>query len=379
METEENKEKIEPYILLFPTGCLLGFIGLIFWIFFQLSWIQFYPRSLHGNLMFFGFLWSFVAGFLMTAVPKMTSTKHAQLIEISVALALIFIQIILNVRNLTDVSVFVFLLQNLFLLFFILRRFLVNRKVPFFGFVFLPIGFIQSILGVILLFYTRDRSLFILFAGEAFILNLILGLGSRLIPVISRLPNALLPDERSKSDSSTWPIVILLLVNLGYFFEAFGFRDFGIALRVFGSFLAAIKLLKLFIKPVTWSYVGIGLKTSVVFLILGQILSLSFFDSIIAGQHIIYIGSFSIITLLVATRVMLAHGGQSLNYEVSSKRLIFILILILFATLLRFLVRNDISNFLLSTSALFFILALALWLVKFFKILSSQKENKNSV
>lgn len=374
-----DKEKIEPYILLFPTGCLLGFLGLIFWIFFQLNWIQFYPRSLHGNLMFFGFLWSFVAGFLMTAVPKMTSTKHAQLIEISVALSLIFIQIILNVRNLTHASVFVFLLQNLFLLFFILRRFLVNRKVPFFGFIFLPIAFIQSFLGVILFLYTRDRNLFILFAGEAFILNLILGLGSRLIPVISRLPNALLPNESSKFDNSTWPIVTLLLVNLGYWFEAFGFRELGIILKVFGTFLASIKLLKLFVKPVTWSYIGIGLKASVVLLILGQILSLSFFNNTLAGQHIIYIGSFSIITLLVATRVMLAHGSQSLNYEVSSRRLIFILVLILLATLLRFLVRNDISNFLLSASALFFILAIVLWLVKFFKILSSQKENDNSV
>ena len=277
MNSVKNEERIEPYILLFPTGCLLGLLGLVFWIFFQLGWIQFYPRALHGNLMFFGFLWSFVAGFLMTAVPKMTSTSAAHIGEISFAVALVFIQMVLNVRNLTDISVFVFLMQNAFLLFFVVRRFLVNRKVPFFGFIFLPMAFIQSVLGVALYFFYSDRSLFVLLSGEAFILNLILGLGSRLIPVISRLPNALLPNESSSSDSLTWPLVVLLLVNAGYWCEIFNLRELGVVLRIFGILIAAVKLLRLFVVPVTWSYVGVGLKISVVMLAIGQIFSLSFF------------------------------------------------------------------------------------------------------
>lgn len=363
MSSTKNEDRIEPYILLFPTGCLLGFLGVIFWVFFQFGWIQFYPRAPHGNLMFFGFLWSFVAGFLMTAIPKMTSTSPSQLGEISVAIFLVFVQIIFNVRNLTDVSAMVFLLQNIFLLFFIVRRFLVNRKVPFFGFIFLPTAFIQSFLGVVLFFIYRDRSLFLLLAGEAFILNLILGLGSRLIPVISRLPNALLPNESSSSESFIWPLVTLLLVNLGYWCEVLGFRELGVILRILGMIFAAVKLLKLFAMPVTWSYVGVGLKISAAMLIVGQVFSLSFFNSILAGQHLIYIGGFSITTLLVATRVILAHGGQSLNYEISSKRLISIVILILLSAILRFFVRNDVSNSFISISALIFIFALALWAV----------------
>lgn len=372
MNSVKNEERIEPYILLFPTGCLLGLLGLVFWIFFQLGWIQFYPRALHGNLMFFGFLWSFVAGFLMTAVPKMTSTSAAHIGEISFAVALVFIQMVLNVRNLTDISVFVFLMQNAFLLFFVVRRFLVNRKVPFFGFIFLPMAFIQSVLGVALYFFYSDRSLFVLLSGEAFILNLILGLGSRLIPVISRLPNALLPNESSSSDSLTWPLVTLLLLNVGYWCEVFNFREFGVILRIFGILIAAVKLLRLFVVPVTWSYVGVGLKISVVMLAIGQIFSLSFFNSVLAGQHIIYIGGFSTITLLIATRVILAHGNQSLNYEISSKRLISIVILLFISALIRFFVGTDVSNFFLSISALFFVFAIALWFARFFKILNSK-------
>jgi len=375
MNSPETQDRIEPYILMFSTGCLMGFLGLIFWVFFQLGWIHFYPRALHGNLMFFGFLWSFVAGFLMTAVPKMTSTSAAKLGEISFAVALVFIQTVLNVRNLTDVSAAVFLIQNLFLLYFIVRRFLVNRKVPFFGFIFLPVAFMQSFIGVALYFYFGDRSLFVLLCGEAFILNLILGLGSRLIPVISRLPNALLPSESSNSDNWTWPLLTLLFVNVGYWCEIFNFRELGIIFRVFGILIAAVKLLRLFVVPVTWSYVGVGLKISVVLLVIGQILSLSFFNNILAGQHLIYIGGFSIITMLIATRVILAHGNQSLNYEISSKRISFIVLLLLLSALIRFFVKNDVSNFLLSISALSFVFAIALWFSRFLKIMNS-KVNK---
>jgi uncharacterized protein involved in response to NO len=372
MNATKIEDQFEPYILLFSTGCLAGIIGLAFWIFFQLGFIQFYPRALHGNLMFFGFFWSFVAGFLMTAIPKMTSTLAAQVWEISIGIGLVFFQIVLNVRNLTDASVAIFLVQNIFLLFFILRRFLMNRKVPFFGFVFIPMAFAQSILGVVLFYFYNDRNLLLQFAGEAFIMNLILGLGSRLIPVISRLPNALLPNESSKSDHLLGPVVTLLCINVGYWCDIFNFKTVGAAIRIIGTLFAAIYLLKIFVKPVTWSFVGIGLKTAVILLTLGQVLSLPYFNSELAGQHFIYIGGFSMITLLVATRVMLAHGGQTLNYEISSKRLIFVTLLLFFSALMRFSIGNDISNRTVSYSALLFIIALVIWFFKFFKILNSK-------
>lgn len=377
MNVPKDDDRLEPYVLLFSTGCLAGVIGLVFWIFFQFGFIQFYPRALHGNLMFFGFLWSFVAGFLMTAIPKMTSTLPAQVSEISIGVGLVFFQVVLNVRNLTDAPVAIFLMQNVFLLFFILRRFLVNRKVPFFGFVFIPMAFAQSILGVALFYFYNDRNLFLQFAGEAFILNLILGLGSRLIPVISRLPNALLPNERSNSDSLLRPVITLLFINIGYWCDIFDFKTVGAALRILGTLFAAIYLLKLFVKPVTWSFVGIGLKIAVVLLTLGQILSFPLLNNILAGQHFIYIGGFSMITLLVATRVMLAHGGQSLNYEITSKRLILVILLFFLSALMRFSIGNDISNYIVSGSALLFVIALGIWFLQFFKILNS-KLIKNS-
>lgn len=369
MNDVDKEEKIEPYKLLFPLGAFVGLIGVVFWIFFQARWIGFFPRLAHGHLMFFGLLWSFIAGFLMTAIPKMTSTFSAQLWEIIVAVILVFLQLILNIRNLSSISVALFGLQNLFLLFFILRRFILHRKIPFFGFIFLPVAFIQSFVGIILYFYgSFDKNLILLFCGEAFVLNLILGLGSRLIPVISRLPNALLPNETSKHDQWLWPLLTLILINCGYWVELVdGQKDLGLILRAFGVLVAAIKLFKFFKKPSTWSYSGVGLKIAILMLFLGQILSLSFFGFYLAATHLIYIGGFTLMTFMIATRVMLAHGNQSLDYEISSIRILVIIGLFLLSALLRFAVAADISSATLSVSVLLFTVAMIAWLFKFLK------------
>lgn len=361
----------EPYRLLFPLGCLMGTLGVAFWLLFQFGWIQFYPRTLHGNLMFFGLLWSFVAGFLMTAIPKMTATAAAHWTEISAALALVFLQFILNVQNRTDLSVIIFSIQNIFLVYFILKRFLVHRKVPFFGFIFIPAAFIQSFVGVVLFFASFDRSLILLFCGEAFILNLILGLGSRLIPVISRLPNSLMPNESKKQDSWFVPMLVLILINTGYWIELAGFKDVGLGFRIFGILIAATKLLRFFTKPTTWSYVGVGLKFGILMLVIGQILNLSFFGYALAGLHFIYIGGFTLITFLIATRVMLAHGNQSLAYEVAAPRILVIVTLFLISAILRYTVANNVTSSLLSLSAVLFIISIGLWSTQFIKILKS--------
>jgi uncharacterized protein involved in response to NO len=372
-DQKTDSNPIDPYRILFPLGSFLGIIGVIFWLFFQMGWIHFYPRALHGNLMFFGLLWSFIAGFLMTAIPKMTMTPSASFNEISIAVVLIFLQLVINLRNLIDISIYLLLFQNLFLIIFILRRFMIHRKVPFFGFVFLPMAFFQSLIGVALFFHGQfDRSQILLLCGEAFVLNLILGLGSRLIPVISRLPNSLRPDETQGKEALLWPLFTFILLNFGYWLELYGLKDVGLSLRLLGLIIAAIKLFRIFQKPTTWSYVGVGLKIALLMLLVGHLLNYSFLSHSLAGLHLIYIGGFTLITFLIATRVMLAHGNQSLNYEISDRRILILLILLLASACLRFLSGLDISSYLLTASALCFITAISLWSVRFLNILRSK-------
>lgn len=366
---EPKNHDIEPYKVLFPIGILCSVIGPSFWILFQSRMINFYPKESHGNLMYFGFLWAFIAGFLMTAVPKMTSAMTATLAEISVAVSLSFLQIILTIRNETGLSSYLVLFQVLFLLFILVRRFMISKKIPFAGFVFIPTALLVALSGALLCIVTGDRSLFLLLSGEAFVLNLILGLGSRLVPVISRLPNALLPHQNSNAkEGFASSIIFAVLFNATYFMQALGLINLAVIARTLIIVYALIKYFGLLKTPVKWTVVGAGLKITSTFLALGTLLSIPYFGYSLAGLHVLYIGGFVLITLLISTRVVLAHGGESLDYEISSKKVTAFIVCLMMASLLRLLANTNSTSNLVLFSFLFFVAALGLWAIKMLKV-----------
>ncbi|MCO5143586.1 MAG: NnrS family protein [Oligoflexia bacterium] len=368
---EESVDFVEPYRILFPFGVFAGIVGVFLWIFFQYRWIGFYPRAPHGNLMFFGFFWSFVAGFLMTAIPKMLRTRPANYFELFLACLLVLLQIAFSIRNEDFFSAVVYGMQNIFLLTFLLSRLHNIEQIPFSGFIFLPAAMLQSLLGLLCYFYFKDRTLFLYLSGEAFLVNLIFGLGSRLIPVISRLPGALLPTERNAASRWLPAILVLVILNLSYLLSFFGADYVSLAwlFKSLGLFLGAFILLKIHEKPTSWTAIGIGLKLAIVLMLLGSIGAPFFSNFRIAFLHIFYIGGLSLVTVLISFRVMLAHGGASLSYEVSAPRIYIISVLMVAASFLRFLSGSNPIDLKIFASIVFFTFSLALWTNKFSELL----------
>lgn len=357
----------DPYRLFFPVGVFMGVLGVSLWLMFEARWIGFYPRQAHGNLMYFGMLWPFVVGFLMTAVPRMTSTWGPSYWELAGAMLLAFCQLVLNLRNLEWVSVILFGVQAFLLLMFIVRRFLVSRKIPFPGFMFLPLAFLQAELGVLLYaFGLASREVALLLAGEAFLMNLILGLGSRLIPMISRIPAARPPSEAQPGESWIRPAITAVLLNLGYGLEVLGFVFVGQILRLLAIASACFLLLGLHRRPQVWSVSGVGFKIALGFVLVGQLLIL--FSGGLAAQHLIYIGGFGLITLLVSTRVVLAHGGVDLSYEIGSWRLGTMVLCFVSAAVVRWWAGPVFNNGYTTTAVAVFIVGLALWTHRFVTI-----------
>src|ERR1044071_6449142 len=64
----------EPFRIFFPTGALLGAVGVSLWIHYYLGVGIPYPNVAHARLMIEGFMASFIFGFLGTAGPRLTST-----------------------------------------------------------------------------------------------------------------------------------------------------------------------------------------------------------------------------------------------------------------------------------------------------------------
>lgn len=366
---QTQDDSFSPYKLFFPLGVFCAVLGVGLWILFQVRAISFFPRMAHGQLMFFGFLWSFIAGFLMTAVPKMTATAHASYAEMFAPFAMVVLQIVFNIRNETNLTYVCLLVQNLALLFFLIRRLKSVQKIPFWGFIFIPTAFVILMIGLVMSFFFKDQTFMFILSGEAFVLNLILGLGSRLIPVISRLPNSLMPNQISEKKSvGIEHIGFLIFLNASYFIQLFLDYRIGVTIRLILLGYAMIKYFRIFDKPMQKTVVGFGLKMSLalffishIFLLLSPVYSL-------AAAHVLYIGGFSLLTLLIATRVILAHGGQTLEYEVSSKRTVFILVLLAFSSLGRYLIGANITSAWLLAVVALFIVAILIWISKFIQI-----------
>lgn len=362
--------KYDPYRLLFPCGVLAGILGLALWILFQGEVISFYPKQSHANIMYFGFLWAFVAGFLMTAVPKMTATPLANAFEVAIAMILVGLQIIFNFMNLLSLSIFVFLLQTVFLIFFVGRRFLLKKTIPFEGFLFIPFAFFQSLMAVFLFYFCSNISMptFYLLAGEAFVLNLVLGLGTRLIPVLCRIQNSLSPVQKADKNGFVVMATLALLLNLSFFVQLFLNPTAGVAVRLLLVVYVAVNYFKILSKVTTKSFVGFGLRSGIVFILASYVSLLFQPNQVIAVQHLLYVGGFVLITFMVGTRVMLAHGGQSLEYETKSSRIGGVALLLGLASLLRLFAGSNVMGFAMTAGLFIFILATIVWFHKFMKI-----------
>ena len=73
--------RIEPYRIFFPVGIFSLIMGVLIWL-RQLWNAGTFPIVAHRFLMLNGFSAFFVAGFLMTAVPRFSQTSTATYTEI---------------------------------------------------------------------------------------------------------------------------------------------------------------------------------------------------------------------------------------------------------------------------------------------------------
>jgi uncharacterized protein involved in response to NO len=368
--------KMEPYRVLFFWGALIAIVGVTPWFFYAAGLIEFYPNQLHSKIMVLGFLLTFVSGFLMTAVPKMTNTFSASMSEKSIFL-IISIFFILTSADVTSVVSWVFAcFQFVFLLIFFLRRYRkIKGPLPR-GFIFIPIGLFLGGLGTAINLFaiflpSSILALGKLFLYQGFILNLIVGLGSRLIPVLTRKSSALMPTQVSILTNKIFLIEVLFL-NVSFIFEVYVDKGFGLILRFLILLFVLFKNFGLHKPSLEKTFLGYGIVLSALTLPLPYILTFFYPAFEIHFMHISYILGFAMLTLLVAMRVTLAHGGVSLEFEKVSKSILVISALFVFVAVLRVLPIMIYPEVFLNFSiaaAVVWCLAVIIWITVFGPIL----------
>jgi uncharacterized protein involved in response to NO len=65
----------DPYRIFFPLGIVLGTGGVSIWLMYQLGFTAGYSGRAHAFVQIEGFLYAFIAGFLLTAIPRFTATS----------------------------------------------------------------------------------------------------------------------------------------------------------------------------------------------------------------------------------------------------------------------------------------------------------------
>lgn len=317
-------EPREPYRLFFPLGLVMAAIGVAPWILFHFGILSVYPNVFHGRMMFHGFLMAFISGFLMTAAPRMSGTEACRPSEAGAVLLLLGAQLF-GAGN-AKLSALLLAIHSAFLLFFVARRVFRRRQNPPSSFIYVPVGLLTALGGGLLLVFSDSLSpewgrLGRLWAFQAFVLNLIIGLGSRLVPVLSRAPGALSPME---GGGAGWHrhLPPLILLNMSFVLEAFLESGLGLGLRALVLTWAAVTGLRVLAPMRPPTALGIALRVSVFSIFVPYYLMVFFPAHEIHWLHLSYAGGLGLMTLMVAVRVVLAHGGAGFQKETRAPGLI---------------------------------------------------------
>jgi uncharacterized protein involved in response to NO len=351
----------EPYRLFFPLGFLLGLWGVLLWTLFVLFKTP-YPGVMHSYLMIGGFLTAFTTGFLMTAVPRFTGTFHAELYEIIIAAISLLALPILVIHSAWAASVGV-VVCHLNLMIFFARRFQ-KRKVPLpEQFLFIPASLLVSLFGHLLVILSslsligaEHLALGRLLAFYAFMLGVVLGVGSKLIPAFTGFG-----PFKAKAG---WRMYLMMVV----FYSSFLVQHWldvrlGLWMRLSAIVYVAMIIWSVHRRPMNPSKLSYGLWLSCWGVLIGALGGALFPSSLVQWNHILFIFGFGLMTLMIGSRVILSHGGFDLQREGEHPWISVIIAMLVMTSLVRLslLVKPSLYSSLTFVSAVLWIVSLLIW------------------
>jgi uncharacterized protein involved in response to NO len=327
-----------------------------------------YPGSSHSLVMIGGFLTCFAAGFLMTAIPRFTGAGPAKSAEL---LIVIFAQISIPFSMLFFGQGMVPALGPLVTLVtvvvFAIRRFAQRKNPPPPSFLFLGIGLASGLIGLALLVLgnwglapVTAQSLGRLLFFQCFMLSLVVGVGGRLIPALLGGGGLGAFSRRISYQALAGAFVLSYLIE--WSLHATG----GKLLRAALVSLIAVVVWQIHKLPGVRSYLAYGIWVGGWLLITGLWGAALLPAYSIHFMHLLYIGGFGLMTLMIATRVVLAHGGYSLSLESRLPALPWIIGLTVFAAVTRLvagLIPAAYETHLIYAAAVW-IFGVAVWLVE---------------
>lgn len=315
--TRSSFSKVAPYQIFFPLGVLNALLAVGVWFVQNLGWFDSPALLIHSKLIVGGFLWSFIIGFLMTAVPRMTGTGGANLIEFLAAgllmLGQTFFSFVIDGR-------FFYANQAVLILFLLLyagRRILkMTRPLPVF-FSHVGLAMVVALLGSYYYYYGNSfMGIHLYHLGS--VLLLVLGIGTRFFAFLSGLPSEFESDESPLMRASFHMAGVMIALFLILAGNGMSFAYLGLAAISLFYLIRIWKVRRSAERPSPLKY---GVRIVAASIPVGFVMTWLQPEMYLAWFHLLFIGCFGVITFSVATRVTLAHGSYSTDLEKTSKAL----------------------------------------------------------
>lgn len=345
----------EPYRIFFPLAILCGMLGIGHWFAYAIGWIDRYSGFMHASIQMQTYMICFIAGFLMTAMPRMSATAPASWVETCGLMSLILgILISLSFSNWLMANLF-FITALVGLLLFGVRRVRAchsSAKVkPPVEFVWVPIALLHGILGSILLMTgtakltgpwstLTGKSM----VHQGLVLAIVLGVGGFLAPRLMGTFKAVKPmtgpccEIKQAKDRRRYGFLHLLagfVLLSSFFLEGFGLLRMAYGLRAILVTAFMIWTRSLVFKPLMNEQYVRFLWLSLWMVFLGSWSAFIFLSYRAAMLHLTFLGGYSLMTFTVATVVITNHAGKSEQLKCHSRTLSFLALAIIVATTLR--------------------------------------------
>lgn len=346
--------RVDPYRFLFPIGFVLGVFGAALWILFYSGALATYPVALHASTMMSGFQFCAATGFLMTGIPRFTGTRPANATELGMGSGLGLLLLLISVLGTRSPGIvylffWVAFCFSLFLAYYFARRFVRRSRNPPPSFSFVAVALLFSIFGNLILalaeyFPPSVVQLGRLFLYHGMMLGLVLGVASWLVMANlgwSPKKNAEISFQGKRRMPFDSSLIVTVLFVLSFFIEAFYSAMLGRVLRASVASFVIVPAWKPYRQPKSNTKMARWLWIASWCVFAGLWIYALVPTWATSGAHLMFIGGFSLMIFMIASRMILSNGGHDLAYEERSRVYALIVLATVSAATLRLLVRFE--------------------------------------
>ena len=324
---------VDPYRVLFPLGIAAALAGLLPWLAYAASLSPWWPQALafgwpgpaHAALMVQGFELAFISGFLLTAMPAFTHGPRCTRAELALVAGAVAAFVVLRATQ-QPAAAWAYLAALVALVFPLARRVRPGAAAPPEEFLLVATGMalglaggvVQALATLGVLPETAERA-GVRCVSLGMMPALVLGLGGLLVPTFAMMKDPLAiagfarAGDRPRRRAFTLTIAALLVLAVNLEFAGLGTP--AAVLRAIAALASTQLAWKLWRLPgrrdrLSWALWSAGWCVALGFTA-AALLPLQRVEA----WHVVFVGGYALLTLGIATRVVVSHGGHPIADE----------------------------------------------------------------